>query len=160
MKAGIIEGISAGLVATAPMTWTLWATDRFLPVQHRRRLPPEQITSHLLRKAGLHRQLTSGQREAAANVAHYAFGAAAGGVLSLAARRSSLPAPATGAVVGAAVWAASYVVGLPVLGIRRSALKDDALRNVQMIAAHLVWGAVAGLVLENAERSSVNGASN
>jgi hypothetical protein len=156
----VLEGLAAGLVATAPMTWTMWATDRLLPSHAQRRLPPEQITDELLDKAELREALGRPQRSALANAAHYGFGAAAGGLLALAAKKSPLPKPLTGAAVGSLVWAGSYLGFLPALGLRRSAARDYPGRNVQMIAAHLVWGAVAGALLDGLDRITVNGDDN
>jgi Protein of unknown function (DUF1440) len=152
----VLEGVAAGLVATGPMTWTMWATDRLLPPRARRHLPPVQITEELLDKADLHDSLDRSQRETLATAVHYAFGAAAGGLLGLAAKKSPFPTPVTGAVVGSLVWAGSYLGWLPALGIRQSATQDYAGRNAQMIAAHLVWGAVAGALLDGGDRLSVN----
>jgi putative membrane protein len=152
----MLEGLAAGLVATAPMTWTMWAADRWTPPHDRRHLPPQQITDELLDRSGLDAKVDRPQRAVLANAAHYAFGAAAGGVLGLAVNKSPLPKPLTGALVGTLVWAGSYLGWLPALGLRRTAARDYAGRNAQMIAAHLVWGAVAGALLEGVDRLSVD----
>ena len=152
----VFEGVAVGMVATAPMTWTMWATDRLLPSHAQCHLPPRQITDELLDKADLKDDLDRPQRRALATAAHYAFGAAAGGLLAVAAKKVPLPKPLTGALVGSLVWASSYLGWLPALGIRRSATEDYPARNAQMFAAHLVWGAVAGALLDDVDNLTVD----
>jgi putative membrane protein len=144
----LVKGCLAGLIATAPMTWTMHSTQRLVPRRNRWRLPPEQITQRILAKWGVRTELDHRDREAAATAAHYAFGAAAGALIAPLADRTDLPRPLCGAAVGLGVWAASYLGWLPAAGIRRSAAHEPAGRNVQMIAAHLVWGCVAGALLD------------
>ena len=43
-----ISGGLAGLIATAPMTWTMRAASHWLPWRASRRLPPRQITEATL----------------------------------------------------------------------------------------------------------------
>lgn len=144
-----LDGCLAGMAATGPMTWSMWAADRLLPPSHQGELPPEQITEQVLHGAGAKR-LAGETEDALASLGHYAFGAAAGAVLAAVARRSEAPKPLLGAAVGAGVWAASYLGWLPALRIRPSAVHEPAARSVQMIAAHLVWGAFAGSLLDHA----------
>lgn len=145
----VIRGGLAGLVATAPMTWTMRAGERLVPNCQRGRLPPRQITERILGKAGVKPRLDEDERAALTTLAHYGFGASAGCLLGLVASDPRvLPRPLTGAMVGTLVWAASYVGWLPAAGIRRSATKEPAGRNVQLVAAHLVWGCVAGVLLD------------
>ncbi|RIK88572.1 MAG: hypothetical protein DCC67_00545 [Planctomycetota bacterium] len=144
----VIRGGIAGAIATAPMTWTMKAADRYVPRQSQGRLPPRQITEHALEKAAVKHRLANDHIDALTVAAHYGFGAAAGGLLGAAAGRLPLPRPIAGAAVGMAVWAASYLGWLPAAKVRRSAIEEPAGRNMQMIVAHLVWGAVAGSLLD------------
>jgi hypothetical protein len=144
----LVKGCLSGLIATAPMTWTMHSTQGLVPRRQRGRLPPKQITENMLAKAGVRSELDHQGREAAATAAHYAFGATAGALLGPLAARTPLPSPLCGAAVGLAVWGASYLGWLPAAGVRRSATREPAGRNIQMIAAHLVWGCVAGALLD------------
>lgn len=144
----LLRGSLAGLIATAPMTWTMKAADRLLPRRHQGRLPPRQITESVLESADARQALDEEQLDALTVVAHYGFGTAAGALLGLTAARMRWPGPLAGAGVGLAVWAGSYLGWLPATRLRRSATQEPAPRNLQMIAAHLVWGAAAGALLD------------
>ena len=149
MMREVIEGSLAGLIATAPMTWTMRAAEELVPRSSQGRLPPRQITERVLDKAGVQHRLDEDERSAVSVAAHYGFGTAAGCLLGLAAATGpSLPRPAAGVLVGLTVWAGSYLGWLPATGIRRSARREPVGRNVQMIAAHVVWGCVAGALLD------------
>ncbi|MCC6493157.1 MAG: hypothetical protein IT424_09055 [Pirellulales bacterium] len=140
----LVRGAVAGLVATAPMTWTMKVAERLPTEPWRGRLPPRQITDRMLDKSGLDQHVDEDATKALAIAAHYAFGAAAGSLAAAAIVRSPLPAPVTGSAVGLGVWAASYLGWLPLVGLRRNATQEPAWCNLQMVTAHLVWGAAAG----------------
>jgi len=145
----VVRGCLAGLIATAPMTWTMRAAEPLVPRRSQGRLPPRQITERVLEKAEVKHRFDEEERTALTIAAHYAFGATAGGLVGLAAAtQSRIPRPLCGAIVGVLVWGASYIGWLPAAGIRRNATKEPAGRNVQMIAAHIVWGCVAGALLD------------
>ena len=154
----VVQGGLAGLVATAPMTAVMRAGERFVPLTNKvanwGHLPPRQITEHALHEIGVNQELDESDRSVAATLAHYGFGTAAGGLLGLAASNlSEVPRPVLGAAFGVGVWAASYAGWLPLVGIRRHATEEPAGRNIQMIAAHIVWGAAAGAALDAMSRS-------
>ncbi len=144
-----VNGAVAGLIATAPMTWTIRAAQRLMPPRHGNRIPPRQVAEAVLQNARVHDELPQGMKDAFATLSHYAFGATAGVALAAVTKASPLPKPVVGALVGLGVWTASYLGWLPAAGLRRSATKDSAGRNAQMIVAHLVWGATAALLIED-----------
>jgi putative membrane protein len=55
-----------------------------------------------------------------------------------------LPAVLKGSVFGSVVWLAAYLGWLPAIGMSEAATKQPIQRNMLMIGAHLVWGAVLG----------------
>lgn len=146
----ILLGALAGLAATAPMTLAMKLMHEQLPRGERYPLPPRQVTEGLAEKAGVNEHLDEQGRETATWASHFAYGAACGalyGVLSgegLGDRRAAF----AGAGFGLAVWAGSYLGWLPAAGIISPATEHPARRNALMIAAHLVWGASAGVTLE------------
>lgn len=143
----IVNGVVASFIATGPMTWTIRALQQFVPKRAGDRIPPRQITEATLEKADLE-TAAEPAKNAAATLAHYGFGASAGALMSLAVQASPLPRPVTGALYGLAVWGGSYLGWLPAAGLRRSATREPSERNVQMIAAHLVWGVVAAALVD------------
>lgn len=139
----------AGCAATLPMSvWMLAAQHWLLPRRERYPLPPEQITEHAAEAAGLDGVARNGPvLKAATVVGHFAYGAAAG---SLYAPLRTLPGPPVvkGVLLGLLVWTGSYLGLLPALGLLSPATEHPARRNLLMIAAHLIWGGVTGLLAE------------
>ena len=147
----LISGAAAGLVATVPMTLAMAAMHRQLPAREQQPLPPRRITMRAAGKVGARKHLDESQRTAATLVAHFGYGAAIGSVLAAVAPRGAGKAAAAGAGFGLVVWTVSYLGLMPALGLHPPATRDTARRNLLMIAAHLVWGSTAG-VLVNALR--------
>jgi uncharacterized membrane protein YagU involved in acid resistance len=138
------------------MTAVMMALHRKLPPQEPRKLPPQEVTESIAAKAGAAHHLDrEPKRKAAATVAHFAFGAAAGAVYGAMAER--LPGgPAGGGIAyGLAVWAGNYLGVFPALGVRRPSTEQPPRREGALVAAHVVWGAALGIAtsrLHGAER--------
>jgi hypothetical protein len=156
--AGAVRGIIAGGIATLPMTWAMRAMENRLRIPGR--IPPQQITDRMANRMGVDEKLPAATRDALTDLAHYGFGAAAGGLLGASMRYVHAPAPVTGALVGLGVWTASYLGWLPAAGLRRPATREPARRNAQMLVAHLVWGAVAGSLIDQVSLKPENAAQN
>jgi hypothetical protein len=138
------RGMAAGVVATGAMTAVMFLAQR---AGFMGEMPPTKITRGLLRRSGLG---TADEAETAASaVAHFAFGAVAGGLfaegLSYAGRRDA--AVPLGLIYGAGVWAFSYSVPIPALHLMPPPPRDRPGRPQSMLAAHLVYGAILGLLL-------------
>jgi uncharacterized membrane protein YagU involved in acid resistance len=146
------DGLVAGLIATVPMTAVMKAVHRRLPLLQRYRLPPEQITQSIAKKAGLDNELDRRKRRVLTLISHYGYGALWGAAFRTLTRVVPVPAFLGGPGFGFCLWAASYLGWLPATGIRRSAAKEPAGRNAMMIAAHLVWGATTSLLCEAMRR--------
>ncbi len=145
----ILLGAAAGLAATAPMTLAMKLMHEQLPREEQYPLPPRQVTEGMAEAAGVNEHLAEEERKAATWVSHFAYGAACGalyGALS-GGRAAGHPAVA-GVCFGVAVWAGSYLGWLPAAGILSPATEHPARRNALMVAAHVVWGATTGVVLE------------
>ena len=141
-------GATAGFVATAAMTAAMGAMFKRLPREQRYPLPPREITTALTRRAGLAEHLSERQHRHAALASHFAFGAAAGALYAPVAIRSGFPPAAGGIGYGLLIWAGSYLGWVPALGILRPATEWPAERNALMVAAHVVWGLVTGLMVD------------
>jgi hypothetical protein len=149
----LLVGTLAGFVATVPMTVAMELMHRRLPAKERYPLPPREITMEIAEEAGVKEEMDEPERLGATLAAHFGYGAATGALYAPLARRAQLPPVVGGATYGLVVWAGSYLGLLPALGILRPATEHPARRNALMIAAHLVWGAVTGVLVESLEKS-------
>jgi uncharacterized membrane protein YagU involved in acid resistance len=147
----------AGLVATIPMTLAMQAMFRALPRRHQYPLPPRQIFTRLARSVGAHRKLNDDHRRQLSRAAHFGFGTAAGMTYGAVGQRA-LPGVLGGMLFGLGVWAVSYQGWLPAANVLPPATRTPRHRNALMIAAHLVWGASAALVLARCD-SKASGSS-
>lgn len=155
----IVGGAVAGLIATVPMSIVMLGLHRLLPMYERYPVEPYRITTRMARRVGLTRRMTHTEREVAATVAHFSYGAAAGAVFVPWAVRLPVPLALTGIVFGLFVWTASYMGLLPAIGILSPAQKHPARRNALMIAAHVVWGAALGWLVQLGQDMESEGGS-
>ena len=145
----ILLGALAGLAATAPMTLAMKLMHEQLPREEQYPLPPRQVTEGMAEKAGVGEHLDEDEREAATWASHFAYGAACGALYgALTGERVDRHPVLAGVGFGVAVWAVSYLGWLPAAGIIAPATEHPARRNALMIAAHVVWGATAGVAVE------------
>jgi hypothetical protein len=144
----LVRGAAAGLAATVPMTAVMEAMHRTLPARQRHPLPPRKITMWFAKKLGVRHRLDEPERLATTLGAHFGYGSAVGALLGAVAPRGAAKAAAAGAGFGLVVWAVSYLGLMPLLDLHRPATREPPGRNLLMIAAHLVWGATAGAVLD------------
>jgi len=142
-----LAGAVAGLVATAPMALAMNRMHRHLPAREKHPLPPWRITMRALKKAGAKKHLDEPQKHAATLLAHYGYGSAAGALFGPIAPRRRVESVVGGIGYGLLVWAGSYLGLLPAMGLHPAATKDAARRNALMIAAHIIWGATLGAVV-------------
>lgn len=142
----LAKGALAGLVATVPMTVAMVLLQRLLPRHLRYPLPPEQVTLRMIADQGAISHLHGPQRTIATGILHFGIGALGGACYSVAAKLVPAPSVARGIGFGLLVWLTGYMGWLPALGILRPATKHPAQRNALMIAAHVVWGSVTGLL--------------
>ena len=145
----ILSGALAGLAATAPMTLAMKLMHEQLPRDEQYPLPPREITEEMAEKVGAVEHMGEAERVAATWASHFAYGAASGALYGALSGRGADARPALAGVgFGLAVWAGSYLGWLPAAGVLAPATKHPARRNALMIAAHVVWGATTGLLVE------------
>ncbi|UQN08389.1 DUF1440 domain-containing protein [Deinococcus sp. QL22] len=140
----------SGLLATLPMTvWMLGAQRFLLPSRERFALPPEQITDHIARAAGIRSVADQPvARRTLTLINHFAYGAAAG-TLYAPLRRAPGAVVVKGSALGLGVWAANYLGLLPVTGVLSNAVHHPARRNALMVVAHLIWGVGTAVMAEH-----------
>jgi len=144
-----LQGALAGFIATVPMTIFMLSTQRFLPKGQRYDLPPEIITKELADRAHIKQHMNKAQILAATTASHFGYGATMGVLYSLLGQRLSLPSGLKGSLFGLIIWAVSYPALLPLLGFSESSHGETTRRNLMMIAAHLVWGAATGMLVDS-----------
>jgi hypothetical protein len=149
----IIYGVLAGVAATVAMTAAMRRLHRHLPAADQYPVPPREIVQGVTGSDSPAGRADEGESSYLTMIAHFAYGGATGALFALQGDR----APLTGIGYGVGVWAASYLGWIPAARILVPATRHPMERNVMMIAAHAVWGAVlaAGLrEIEEAERSA------
>ena len=143
----LAAGSIAGLVATVPMTAVMEGLYRQLPPKEQYPLPPREITQSVTEAAGVEDQLDEEEHVKLALGSHFAYGTACGAAYALTAYKLPIPALVSGAAFGMSVWAGSYLGWLPAMGILKPATEHPPRRNGLMIAAHVVWGLAAGMMV-------------
>jgi uncharacterized membrane protein YagU involved in acid resistance len=147
----ILLGALAGLAATVPMTLAMKLMHEALPRHEQYPLPPRQVLEGMAEKAGVNEHMDEEERETATWVSHFAYGTACGalyGALSEGFDSLEVPPALAGVGFSLAVWAGSYLGWLPAAGIISPATEHPPRRNALMIAAHIVWGASAGMMVD------------
>ncbi|NLX08126.1 MAG: DUF1440 domain-containing protein [Chloroflexi bacterium] len=142
-----VKGAAAGFAATAPMTVAMEVMQGRLPWWQRGPLPPTRITERVAHRLGFGR-LSRTTRRIATTVSHFSYGAAIGMLYAMLARWLPFPATLGGVIYALGVWASSYLGWLPALKILGPATRRPLQRNLLMIGAHVVWGAVAAKLFQ------------
>lgn len=139
----VVAGAVAGLGGTLAMSVVMLAAQRAGLMGT---LPPKRITERALE--GLHLRSSGGTVNAMAAGAHLGYGMAAGAAFGQIGKRLclALPSGIKGAVFGTVLWAASYFGWVPALGLMPPPPKDRPGRPGSMLLAHIVFGAVLGLL--------------
>ena len=143
----VLSGAVSGAVATVPMTIFMEEMHRRLPGEPPRPLPPREVAEALAVKAGIRGDLGEVELQNLTLAIHFGYGALTGAMLGLMTPRQPAGAVAVGMVHGLAVWAGSYLGWLPKFGVRQPIDYDPPARTRLMVASHLVWGGVAGLLI-------------
>jgi uncharacterized membrane protein YagU involved in acid resistance len=115
-------------------------------------MPPEKITSSLLRRSGI--RPSEAQQDAVATVLHVGFGTAAGAVFGIVAPKRLIARVPVGMAYGAAIWGVSYMGWVPAFGLMPAADRDRRDRQMVMLAGHLVYGTALALMVGRRDRVS------
>lgn len=141
----LLIGGLAGLLATGPMTVAMNLLFKRLPRSERYPLPPARITTRVASRLGMGRAVDQPDQHALlTTVVHYGFGSAMGALYTPLGDRLPAPPVAKGILWGLFVWLGNYLGLLPALGLLPPATRNPRRRDLLMIAAHVVWGAVLG----------------
>ncbi len=138
----LLIGAIAGFVGTMAMTSAMRRLHRRLPDQERYPLTPREIVHSAADQLDV--PVADEPAKDFTTAAHFAYGAAMGALI---AAMNPAPKKRTGAVLGVAVWLASYMGWIPAVGTLEPATRHPARRNALMIGAHLAWGSATAAAL-------------
>lgn len=138
------RGIWASVMATTSMTMSLFKLFQQLPLQQRSPLPPAVLAKEIGHKLSLSKNLNLDEQSQFTMFSHYGYGAMAGVLYTLLTKKIPGNPILKGSVFGLGVWAVSYFVIIPALGLKSSGAKMSRERNLMMLTAHLIWGASLG----------------
>jgi hypothetical protein len=141
-------GAAAGFAATGPMTLVMAGVREALPEDEQHSLPPRIVTERAAQAGGVAHRLDEPEKKAATTATHFGFGAAAGAVYGAVAPDLPFDPVLNGVAWGVGVWASSYLGWLPAAGLHPPAHRESAGRNAMNIGAHVVWGAILGLLTD------------
>jgi uncharacterized membrane protein YagU involved in acid resistance len=147
-------GAAAGFAATGPMTLVMAAGREALPESEQYPLPPRTITERTVQAANASHRLTDAEKEAATAAGHFVYGATTGAVYGALSPVFPFGPALNGVAFGLGVWVGSYLGWLPAAGLHPPAHQESAGRNLLMIGAHAVWGAVLGVLTERLARGN------
>ena len=97
----------------------------------------EAVTGH---------RLSEDEKKVGGQIAHHAFGVAAGALYGMMAAKAPQLGVAGGLPYGAFVWLAGPEIGLPLAGLSRSPTSYPPARHAASLATHLVFGGTVELV--------------
>jgi uncharacterized membrane protein YagU involved in acid resistance len=141
-------GAAAGFAATGPMTLIMAGVREALPKDDQHSLPPRIVTERAAQEAGVAHRVDEPEKKAATTAAHLGFGAAVGAVYGVVAPGLPFDPVLNGVAYGLGVWVSSYLGWLPAAGLHPPAHRESAGRNAMNVGAHVVWGAVLGLLTD------------
>jgi putative membrane protein len=167
--AGLLGGLAASFLMNQFMTGVALVTDgrkrrsadpqrtKQLMTARRKRFqemadPTGEVSDSIARRV-LDRKLTDRERDIAAPVVHYAFGALVGALYGALTEAVPVTRIGKGIPYGVAIWAAGDEVAVPALGLARTPWEQPLEAHAAMFASHVVYG----LTLE-AVRSRVRNA--
>jgi uncharacterized membrane protein YagU involved in acid resistance len=145
-----LAGALAGLVATVPQTIAMEIARRKTPMRSPSRFPPRQVTEEVLSLITPGKgppSLSESAWQAITTVSHFGYGATMGSLYPLMPARPRNVA-LRGTVFGLTVWAGSYGVVLPLMGIFAPQADRPVHKNLQLAAAHLAWGVATAELFE------------
>ena len=130
------------------MTVAMLLMHRWLPGEQQYALPPMLITRRLAGGKGPFARLDTHEHKGLTTLMHFGFGTSFGAMYALIPRQAPLPAALRGILFALCIWTGSYMGWIPAANILPPASKHPTERNALMIFAHVIWGAVLGLLLE------------
>lgn len=148
----LTNGFWAGVIATGPMTLTLFRIFEALPRHEKKPLPPVMLVSEMSRTVGAEPRNRT-KKEWLMMLSHFLYGGVTGAIYSQTVASMKGSPSIKGSLFGLGVWAGSYLGWIPMLGLKPSATDTSGSRNLMMISAHLVWGSTLAVAFDELNRS-------
>lgn len=145
---GLLRGAVAGLLATVPMTAAMLVFGALPQRRKREPFPPHQVTAGMTGSLGIWQHADDAQRYALTLISHFGYGALAGAIYGAVVPSQSRRGTGRGVAYALLVWSSAYAGWLPALDIVPPPWREHPSRTLQLVAAHVVWGAVLGLLVE------------
>lgn len=137
----VLRGTLAGAAATLPMTAVMIALGQLNKRQRHEPFPPRRVTAGLLNRSGIWKRSGKRRRSLLTQFGHFGFGAFSGAIYGVYTALQPSNRASEGIGYGLLIWAGSYAGWLPALRIVAPPWQVPASRTLQMITAHIVWGA-------------------
>ncbi len=113
-------------------------------------LPPHEIADKVVERSAAADDAGPQERRRLGWLAHFGFGAATGALYAV--LRNRIPTPGGpifhGSTFALAVWAVSYLGWIPAIRFLPPATEDEPGRQPAMVAAHALFGAILGVLVE------------
>ena len=148
----MMHGAYAGALATTAMTGLMKA-GQWMGF-YRLEIAPKQITERALDKAGLQRQTSEDEEILLTALNHWAYGTGSGILFGILRRRLDLTLPGSiqGIIFGLALWVISYMGWVPAVGLMPAVWNQRRDRAIELVLAHVVYGATLGFSFDAMER--------
>jgi hypothetical protein len=145
---GLVCGALAGLNGAACMSGLRMAAHRVGLID---RMPPQVLEEWLMSRTRVGRRLDDATHHVADHVLHLGIGMTGGLLYAAVLSRRGHPL-LTGPLLGLAIWAVAFAGLLPRLGATRHPRESRSAENGVNLAAHILYGAVTGLMTEELVR--------
>lgn len=149
LRSTVARGAASGTAATIAMSTVMLVAQK-LGLEGEQ--PPEAIVESALDAVGV--DGSERTENVLASIAHVGFGASAGILYAIGRRYLPTrgPVAAHGVGFGLGIYGASYAGWIPALGILPRPTRDREDRQLSMVLAHIVYGAVLGALVGRGRR--------
>lgn len=149
----VVHGMVGGLNGAACMTALRLVVRRFGLID---KMPPEMLEEWTAARLAGRSPRDHPVHDVAHQLLHLGIGVTAGALYAAAGSRR-LPNLLAGPCYGLVIWALAFSVPLPAIGATRSPRRATIAENTVNVAAHLLYGLIAGLTMDELSRRPPRG---
>jgi putative membrane protein len=133
----VYKGLIAGSIGGLAASWIMTRFQSLFGNTHEGE--EEDATVKTAQKIST-RELTPEEKKKAGPLVHYAYGTGIGALYGGLAQKYNTTKAGFGAAYGTAAWAVGDELAVPALGLGKKPTEVPASQQLQMLAAHLVYG--------------------